>query len=151
RATSVGFERNATMNRLSPVRILVAASAIAIAYASPSAAQSSITINDILRLQDQVYETSTDISRLRGRSSDEASRLQSELDDVRDEVVYLKVKLRKEGVVSRSDYADVRDHLQDLRARARGESPSTRQGSWGGGGYSGGGSGAGSGYGSSSG
>jgi len=133
------------MNRLKQIPALLAAAAVAIAFATPAAAQTSISSTDIQRLQDQVYEASTDISRLRGSNIDQASRLQSELDDLRDEVVYLKVKMRKEGSVTRSDYNDVRDRVQDLRTRARGESSSSsRQGSWGGGSSSSGGYGTGS-------
>jgi hypothetical protein len=89
-----------------------------------------VSSTDIQRLQDQVYEASSDISRLRGSSGDTAARLQTELDDLRDEVVYLKVKMRKEGNVSRSDYADVRDRLQDLRTRARGDARGSDTTGW---------------------
>lgn len=89
--------------------------------ASPAIAQQSVSTNDIQRLQDQVYQTSSDISRLRSTDSSLASRLESDLDDVRDEVIYLKVKLRKEGSVNRTEYSDLRDRLQDIRSRARGE------------------------------
>jgi len=93
--------------------------ALVVACALPAAAQTTVSSTDIQRLQDQVYEASSDISRLRSSNSDMAARLQSELDDLRDEVVYLKVKMRKEGNVNRNDYADVRDKLSDLRTRAR--------------------------------
>jgi hypothetical protein len=104
-----------------------------VALALPAAAQTTVTSSDIQRLQDQVYEASTDISRMRN-SSDTAS-VESQLDELRDEVVYLKVKLRKEGSVSNREYADVRDRLRDLRARARGGATTARQGTgtWGGG------------------
>ncbi len=113
--------------------------------------QSTVTTSDIQRLQDQVYDTSNDIARMRNGDRD---GLQAQLDDVRDEVVYLKVKMRKEGSVSRTDYNDVRDRLQSIRSEARGEG---RQGSssWGtsGTGSSSGntGSGSGTGYGTGSG
>ena len=94
---------------------LLASGALALAQ------QQSITSNDIQRLQDQVYQATTDISRLRTTDSSLASRLETELDDVRDEVTYLKVKLRKEGTVSRAEYSDLRDKLQDIRSRARGD------------------------------
>ena len=139
------------MNPLKQIPALLAATVVAISLAAPAAAQTSISTADIQRLQDQVYEASNDVSRLRGSNVDQAARLQSELDDLRDEVVYLKVKLRKEGSVNRSDYAEVRDRIQDLRGRARGESAPARQGTWNGGGTSGSrGSGTGS-YGSTSG
>jgi hypothetical protein len=94
-----------------------AALAMVVAFALPAAAQ-NVTLSDIQRLQDQVYEASADLSRMRG-SVEATGRLQSELDDLRDEVVYLKVKLRKEGTVSRSDFNDVQSRVQDVRSRAR--------------------------------
>jgi hypothetical protein len=109
--------------RMCGVALMVAA------FAVPAAAQ-SVTTTDIQRLQDQVYEASTDISRLRG-NADTTARLQSELDDLRDEVVYLKVKLRKEGSVNRSDYNDLQSRVQDIRSRARGGSAaSDNTGGW---------------------
>jgi hypothetical protein len=92
------------------------------AFAATVSAQQSISPTDIQRLQDQVFQASTDISRLRSNDPDLASRLESELDELRDEVIYLKVKIRKEGSVNRSEYSDLRDRLQDLRSRARGTS-----------------------------
>ncbi len=91
--------------------------AIVVACALPAAAQ-TVTSSDIQRLQDQVYQASGDVSRLRNTNPDMASRLQGELDDVRDEVVYLKVKMRREGSLNRSEYTDVRDRLQEIRSRA---------------------------------
>jgi hypothetical protein len=85
-------------------------------------AQTSVSSSDLQRLQDDVYQAGSDISRLRSTDSALASRLQDELDELRDEVIYLRVKLRKEGSVTRAEYADVRDRVQDLRSRARGES-----------------------------
>src|SRR6476646_9809205 len=97
-----------------------AVAVIALAAAMPASAH-SVTTSDIQRLQDQVYDTSNDISRLRSTNPDTAAHLQSELDDVRDEVVYLKVKMRKEGNLNRNEYTDVRDRLQSLQSRARGD------------------------------
>jgi hypothetical protein len=101
-----------------------------------SASAQTITTSDIQRLQDDVYQASSDLSRLRSTSPDLASRLQPQLDDLRDEVTYLKVKMRKEGSVQRSEYTDVHNRLQDLRAEARGEAradSAERQGAWKGG------------------
>jgi hypothetical protein len=92
--------------------------AIVALFALPAAAQ-SVTTTDIQRLQDQVYEASGDVSRMRG-NTDAVTRLQNELDDLRDEVVYLKVKLRKEGSVNRADFNDVQRRVQDIRSQARG-------------------------------
>src|SRR6188472_2153817 len=94
-----------------------------------NAGQSSITTSDIQRLQDEVYDASNELSRLRSRDQATADRLQNQLDDLRDEVVYLRVKLRKEGSVSRADYNDVQNRLQDVRSRARGEASSS-SGGW---------------------
>jgi hypothetical protein len=98
----------------------------------PAAAQSpygggqnqtqDVTSADIQRLQDQIYQASNDVSRLRSRDSALADSLQNQLDDLRDEVVYLKVKERREGWVDADEYADVRARLQDIRSQARGGS-----------------------------
>ena len=94
-----------------------------------AAAQTSVTANDIQRLQEDVFQAGSDVARLRSTSPDAAARLQTQLDDLRDEVVYLKVRLRKEGSVPRTEYADVRDRVQALRTDARGE-PVERRGAW---------------------
>ena len=109
------------MTRRFPLRAVSLLIAV-LASAWPAIArQQSVTHNDIQRLQDQVYQASTDLSRVRTTDSNLAARLETELDEVRDEVTYLKVKLRKEGSVSRTEYSDVRDKLQDIRSRARGD------------------------------
>jgi len=103
--------------------------------------QTTVTSNDIQRLQDQVYQAGADVTRLRGRDNDLAVRLQSDLDDLRDEVVYLKVRMRREGNVPQREYTEIRDRLQDVRSRARGEEtwrPGTTTNSGGVGGVSGG-------------
>jgi hypothetical protein len=114
---------------LAAMLLLVAAPAPARAQWSSTSSQRSVSAADIQRLQDQVYQASSDVSRMRGGTTDLATRLQSDLDDLRDEVTYLKVKLRKEGAVSDREYTDVRDRLQDLRSRARGEDAGYRTGS----------------------
>jgi hypothetical protein len=98
--------------------------------AVPAGAQ-TVSSSDIDRLQNDVYQASTDISRLRSSDASAASRLQDELDDLREEVTYLKVKLRKEGNINRADYTEVRDRVQDLRTRARdvNNAPPDRSGS----------------------
>lgn len=87
--------------------------------AAPAAAQVTVTSTEIQRLQDQLSDASAEVSRLRSRDADLATRLESELDQLRDEAIYLKVKLRKEGSVRRSDYVDVHDRIQDVLSRAR--------------------------------
>ena len=105
--------------------------ALTLMLAVPATAQtSSVSSNDIQRLQDEIYEANRDVSRLRSADSTTAARLQEDLDQLRDEVTYLKVKMRKEGNVNRTEYADLRDRIQSLRSQARGESTSSaRQGS----------------------
>ena len=98
-----------------------------LAVASVASAQQSVSTSDIQRLQDQVYQAGSDVTRLRSTDSSQAARLETELDDLRDEVVYLKVKMRKDGTVSRSEYADVRDRIQTVRSRARGDVGSSSQ------------------------
>jgi hypothetical protein len=134
-----------------------AAVVFALALATPALAQTggygssqsgaNVTSSDIQRLQDQVYDASNEVSRLRSRDQGLADRLQSQLDDLRDEVIYLRVKMRKEGSVTRSDYNDVRTRVDSVRSEARGDA--SRQGSstWGG---SNSGSNSGSGYGTGS-
>jgi hypothetical protein len=98
----------------------------------PVNTQASVTSTDIQRLQDQVYDASNEISRLRSRDQATADRLQTQLDDLRDEVVYLRVKLRKEGSVRRADYNDVRTRVDAVRSEARGvpsQNENVRQGS----------------------
>ncbi|MBM3819372.1 MAG: hypothetical protein FJW14_10210, partial [Acidimicrobiia bacterium] len=58
------------------------------------ARQATVTQTDIQRLQDNVFQASSDVTQLRGRDAARAERLQTELDDLREEVIYLKVKLR---------------------------------------------------------
>jgi hypothetical protein len=105
-----------------PVRSVVAA-ALALALAAPAIAQqsSSVSQDDVMRLQDSVYLAERDISQLRNRDAGRATSLQTELDELGEEVIYLKVKLRKEGSLARSEYADVRDRIEGVRTRARGE------------------------------
>jgi len=108
----------------------LAPAAIVLMLAAPAAAQSTygtsqtVTTADIQRLQDQVYDASSDVAGLRSRDARTADQLQNQLDDLRDEVVYLRVKLRKEGSLSRAEYDDVRDRIQDVRAQARGQAGS---------------------------
>jgi TolA-binding protein len=126
-----GFRLTATAS--SRVFGVVAIAALWLSLARPASAQ-SVTAADIQRLQDQVYDAGSDVSRMRG-NQDTAARLQSELDDLRDEVVYLKVKLRKEGSVNRSDYNDVQNRIQDVRSRARADATNSNSSSGNSGGW----------------
>jgi hypothetical protein len=105
---------NRLLRRLGPAFVLVMGLATA-----PAIAQVAVTTSDIQRLQDRVFDASTEISRVRARNADSAARLQEELDELREEVIYLKVKLRKEGSVSRSEYTSLRDRIDQVGVRAR--------------------------------
>lgn len=102
--------------RLSFAGILLAVFAV-LGLAAPAHAQSTVSTSDIQRLQDGVFDATTDLSRLRSMNTAAARRFQTELDELRDEVVYLRVKLRKGESVQRSEYAEVRDRIDDLRYR----------------------------------
>src|SRR5262245_11263877 len=90
----------------------------------------TVTQADIQRLQDQVYDISSDLARARTTNTDQFYRLQSDLDDARDEVVYLRVKLRKEGRVYYNEYAEVRDHIQRLRSAIPGDYSNRGNSTW---------------------
>jgi hypothetical protein len=92
------------------------------AWAQPATA----TSDDLLTLQDALYDASRDVSALRATDSALAGELQRELDQLRDEAVYLRVKLKKESVLPRAEVDALRRRVEDVRARARGESGPTR-------------------------
>jgi hypothetical protein len=99
----------------------LAALAVAAGLSAPVAAQSTITVSDLQRLQDNIYDASRDIAQLRARDASLASQLQAELDDARDESVYLKVKQRKHEPIATVEYQDLRDKIENIRDRARGD------------------------------
>jgi hypothetical protein len=86
----------------------------------PTLAQAPLNSADIQRLQDSVFDATSDLARLRQRDPRLAEGLERELDDLRDEVIYLKVKMRKTGA-TRAEYADLRDRIDGLRNQARGD------------------------------
>jgi hypothetical protein len=93
-------------------------------FAVPAGAQ-TVSSSDIQRLQDDVYQAGSDLSRMRGGDATATDRMREELDDLRDEVTYLKVKLRKEGSIDRRAYTELRDRIQAFRAQTRGDSQSS--------------------------
>jgi hypothetical protein len=113
------------VTRMSLCALALAAASLLATPAPGAAAQyntQSVTMSDVQRLQDSIYDASRDISAMRSRDQTLASQLQTELDDLRDDATYLKVKVRRNEPVSRSEYAEVRDHIENLRSRARGGS-----------------------------
>jgi hypothetical protein len=107
-------------NRILAKSVLLVLAVLA-ATVGPAAAQSAVSTADLQRLQDSIYDTSRDVSRLRERDVAAASRLESELDDASDEAIYLKVKLRKNEPIARVEYIALRDRVESIRSRARGE------------------------------
>ena len=89
----------------------------------PAVAQTRTTIStdDVQRLQDAIYDAQRDVSQLRTRDAGLASQLQAELDDARDEAAYLKVKLRRNEPIATVDYTGLRDRIDNIRSRARGD------------------------------
>jgi len=114
------------MRKLLGLGTLGLALVIAAGPLAPASAQATVTASDIQRLQDRVYDASSELSQVRAQNADLAATMQSDLDALREEVIYLKVKLRKEGSVSRGEYADVRDRIDQLASRARQEASGTR-------------------------
>jgi hypothetical protein len=114
---------------LTPIRSVFFLAFITLVLAPAAALAQPVTAADIQRLQDEVYQASSEVNRFRAGNTDAGVRLQNDLDDLREEVIYLKVRLRKEGSVPRAEYTDVRDRLQTLRQKARGDEP-VRQGAW---------------------
>ena len=110
------------MRTIAAAALLVAVLVGAPPSAAPALAQTSVSANDIQRLQDTIYDLGGEVARVRDRDAQLASQLQDQLDDLREEVIYLKVKLRRERTVPRSEYVDLRNRLDDLRTRARGGS-----------------------------
>lgn len=98
----------------------IIAAAVLLLAPMPALAQAQLTTADIQRLQDNVFDAASDVSRLRQRDARLADSLERELDDLRDEVIYLKVKLRKTGA-TRAEYMDLRDRIDRLRGQARGD------------------------------
>lgn len=83
-------------------------------------AQTTMTNADVQRLQDELAQASSELSRLRSSNPDLANRLNTEFEEISEEVIYLKVKLRKEGNVPRSDYHTTRDRIDAFLGKLRG-------------------------------
>ena len=98
---------------------LVFALALAAGSPTPAAAQSTVTSNDVQRLQDTIYDTSRAIGQMRSRDTSAGERMQAELDDAYDEAIYMKVKVRKREPIARRDFADLRNRVENIRTRAR--------------------------------
>ena len=95
-------------------------SGCALDVSDPGTRQAQLTSADIQRLQDSVFDATSDLARLRQRDPRLAEGLERDLDDLRDEVIYLKVKMRKNGA-TRAEYSDLRDRIEGLRSQARGD------------------------------
>jgi hypothetical protein len=115
------------MRAISTGALMVALLIFAPVGVRPAAAgqSSAVSASDLDRLQDLIYDTSRDISRMRSQDAQVSERLQSTLDDLRDEATYLRVKQRKDGSVTRSEYDDLRERIEDVRRQARGTAGSS--------------------------
>ena len=107
------------------MKTLLLVTLVALASVGAAGAQTqnrtALTAADIQRLQDSLFDASSDLSTI--RDTRRAESLRAELDDLRDEVIYLKVKMRKESSVSRAEYADLRDRIDQFRTDIRADRP----------------------------
>ena len=111
------------------MKILSALFTVLLLLPTAGSAQTSMTTSDLQRLQDELSQASSELSRLRSTNADLANRLAPEFEEISDEVIYLKVKLRKESNVPRSEYHATRDRIDAFMGRIRsGGTGSTRSG-----------------------
>jgi len=101
------------------MRLLSAIFTVLLLLPTAGYAQTTMTTSDVQRLQDEVTQASSELSRLRSSNPDLATRLSSELEEIREEVIYLKVKLRKETNVPRSEYHATRDRIDAFMGKVR--------------------------------
>ena len=102
------------------MRLLSAMLAVVWLTSTAGYAQTAMTNTDLQRLQDELAQVETELTRLRSTNPDLAGRLDAEYEEISDEVIYLKVKLRKEGNVPRSDYHTMRDRIDAVLGKIRG-------------------------------
>jgi hypothetical protein len=102
------------------MKILGAILSVLLLLPASGSAQTTMNSADVQRLQDELAQASSELSKLRSGSPDQGSRLNLELEELREEVIYLKVKLRKEGNVPRSEYHATRDRIDAFLGRVRG-------------------------------
>ncbi len=114
------------------MKLLSAIFTVLLLVPSVGRAQTAMTTSDVQRLQDELTQASSELSRLRSSNADLATRLSPELEELREEVIYLKVKLRKETNVPRSEYHATRDRIDAFMGKVRsggtGSTTSTRSG-----------------------
>ena len=102
------------------MRLLSAIFTVMLLLPTAGSAQTTMTSGDVQRLQEELAQAESELSRVRSSNPELASRLNSEYEEVRDEVTYLRVKLRKEGNVPRSEYHATRDRIDALLGKLRG-------------------------------
>ena len=114
------------------MKLLSAIFTVLLLLPSVGRAQTAMTTSDVQRLQDELTQASSELSRLRSSNPDLATRLSPELEEIREEVIYLKVKLRKETNVPRSEYHATRDRIDAFMGKVRnggtGSTTTTRTG-----------------------
>jgi hypothetical protein len=101
------------------MRILSAILTVLFLLPTPGSAQTAMTNADVQRLEGELTQAGSELSRLRASDPTLAGRLDPEYDEIREEVIYLKVKLRKEGNVARSEYHETRDRIDAFLSKVR--------------------------------
>lgn len=102
------------------MRVLSAVFTVLLLLPTVGRAQTTMTAGDVQRLQEELTQAETEMTRLRGSNADLAGRLATEFEEVSDEVTYLRVKVRKEGNVPRTEYHAARDRIDALLGKIRG-------------------------------
>ena len=102
------------------MRLLSAVFTVLLLLPTVGRAQTTMSSGDVQRLQEELTQVETEMSRLRSSNPDLANRLATEYEEVSDEITYLRVKLRKEGNVPRSEYHAARDRIDALLGKIRG-------------------------------
>jgi len=85
-------------------------------------AAQSVTAADLERLRSEVFEASTDLSRLRTGDAALLKTLRSRLDGVRTRLAALDAQQREsDGAPVRAEYLTIRDEIRSIRRTARSE------------------------------
>jgi len=111
------------MRSVARVAGVALAAVVLVGMAGRAFAQSSITENDIKRLEFNLNDAKADLARVKSHDPAAAAKFQTELDGLSDDVTYLRVKLSREGSVERSEYEATRNKIDDLRMRMESDAP----------------------------
>ena len=106
-------------NESSALRVFLAVS-LAVSCAAAQRPP-EVTLADVQRLQDDVFEAATDLARLRTGDAALLGELRARLNGIRDDVASLDARVRRRPAPTRAEYVAIRDRLDDVRRRARNE------------------------------